>query len=121
MFDPAIEWTGFATDSFDGLGAHSVDQTPTLAVNDVSLNEGNSGTTSFDFTVDLSAPAGPGGVTFDVVTADDSATSPDDFASKSLTAQTIPEGSSAYTFSVLANALTERSPAPLAPALSVAV
>jgi hypothetical protein len=31
------------------------DAVPTLSINDVSLNEGNSGTTSFDFTVTLSA------------------------------------------------------------------
>ncbi|WP_319460342.1 lamin tail domain-containing protein [Micromonospora sp. RTP1Z1] len=24
-FDPAVQWTGFATDTFDGLGSHSVD------------------------------------------------------------------------------------------------
>jgi len=28
-FDPSIEWTGFAVNTFDGLGAHSVDDEPT--------------------------------------------------------------------------------------------
>ena len=46
----------------DGLGQLS------LTIGDVSLNEGNSGTTSFPFTVSLSAPAPPGGVRFDVAT-----------------------------------------------------
>jgi predicted extracellular nuclease len=74
-----------------------------LSINDVAIQEGNSGTTSFDFTVSLSTAAGPGGVTFDIATGDGSAGAPDDYAAKSLTGQTIPEGSSSYTFSVLAN------------------
>jgi uncharacterized protein len=28
-FDPAVEWDGFANDTFDGLGAHSTDPNPT--------------------------------------------------------------------------------------------
>jgi predicted extracellular nuclease len=75
----------------------------TLSINDVSLSEGNSGTTSFDFSASLSAPAGAGGVTFDIATADNAATSPSDFTAKSLTGQTIPAGSSTYTFDVLVN------------------
>ena len=74
-----------------------------LTINDVSLNEGNAGTTSFTFTVSLSAPAGPGGVTFDIATADGTATQPGDYTQKSLTAQTIPAGSSTYSFTVLVN------------------
>lgn len=105
-FDPSIEWDGFAQNTFDGLGAHTAtcDSTLNLTVSDVSANEGNSGTTSFDFTVSLSAPAGVGGVTFDIATADNTATVADnDYVAKSLTAQTIPAGSSSYTFSVLVN------------------
>lgn len=74
-----------------------------LSVNDVTLSEGNSGTTDFTFTVSLSAPAPAGGVTFDIATADNTATSPEDYTSKSLTGQTIPAGSSSYTFTVLVN------------------
>jgi uncharacterized repeat protein (TIGR01451 family) len=74
-----------------------------LTINDVSLNEGNAGTTSFTFTVSLSAPAGPGGVTFDIATADGTATQPSDYTQKSLTGQTIPAGSSTYSFTVLVN------------------
>jgi uncharacterized protein len=78
--------------------------TPNLSINDVSANEGNSGTTSFDFTVSLSTPAGAGGVTFDIATADNIATVADnDYVTNSLTGQTIPAGSSSYTFSVLVN------------------
>lgn len=82
-----------------------------LSIDNVSANEGNSGTTSFDFTVSLSAPAGAGGVTFDIATADDTATVADnDYAANSLTGQTIPEGSFSYTFSVLVNGDTTEEP-----------
>jgi predicted extracellular nuclease len=81
-----------------------------LTVNDVSLSEGNSGTTTFTFTVSLALPAGPDGVTFDIATADNTATSPSDFTTKSLTGQTIPAGSSTYTFDVLVNGDTAVEP-----------
>jgi hypothetical protein len=74
-----------------------------LTINDVSLNEGNAGTTSFTFTVSISAPAAAGGVTFDIATADLTATAPSDYTTKSLTSQTIPAGSSTYSFTVLVN------------------
>ncbi|MGE5249362.1 MAG: lamin tail domain-containing protein, partial [Bacteroidota bacterium] len=110
-FDPSIEWDGFATDTFTGLGAHTAGCGVTvvnLSINDVSAPEGNSGTTSFDFTVSLSAPAGPGGVAFDIATADGTASSVDDYVANSATGQTIPEGSSSTTFSVLVNGDTAK-------------
>jgi uncharacterized protein len=77
---------------------------PNLTINDVSLSEGNSGTTSFDFTVSLSSPAGAGGATFDIATADNTAMVADnDYGANSLTGQTITSGNSTYTFSVLVN------------------
>ncbi|MBI3654219.1 MAG: HYR domain-containing protein [Acidobacteria bacterium] len=76
---------------------------PNLTINDVSLNEGNAGITSFTFTVSLSQPAGAGGVTFDIATADNTATQPSDYTQKTLTSQTIPSGSSTYSFTVLVN------------------
>jgi uncharacterized repeat protein (TIGR01451 family) len=76
---------------------------PNLSINDVTLGEGNAGTTSFTFTVSLSAPAGPGGVTFDVATANNTAVAPGDYTTNSLTGQTIPAGSSTYSFTVLVN------------------
>ncbi len=90
----------------DGQGQGTIvndDAAPNLTINDVSLNEGNAGTTAFTFTVSLSAPAGPGGVTFDIATANGTATAPGDYLAKSLTAQTIPAGSSTYTFTVQVN------------------
>jgi predicted extracellular nuclease len=83
--------------------------TPNLSINNVTLAEGNAGTTSFTFTVSLSAPAGPGGVTFDIATADGTAqddnpaAEDNDYVAKSLTGQTIPAGSSTYAFTVLVN------------------
>jgi hypothetical protein len=75
-----------------------------LSIGDVIAKEGNAGATSFNFTVSLSAPAGPGGVIFDVATQDDTATTADsDYAAVSLTGQTIPEGASSYPVSVIVN------------------
>jgi len=105
-----IRWTDTdAAGADDGLAVDDFSLTPqsippiNLSINDVSLNEGTAGTTSFTFTVSLSSPAGAGGVTFDVATADGTATAPSDYTTKSLTSQTIPAGSSTYSFTVLVN------------------
>ncbi|TAK02400.1 MAG: ExeM/NucH family extracellular endonuclease [Chloroflexota bacterium] len=106
-----IRWTDFnISSSDDGLAIDDFSITPradgttSLSIDDVSASEGNSGTTSFDFTVSLSQPAGPGGVTFDIATADGSATTADsDYVGRALTGQTIPEGSSTVAFSVAVN------------------
>jgi predicted extracellular nuclease len=75
-----------------------------LSVNDASVSEGNSGTTTATFTVSLSAAAGAGGVTFDISTADGSATAASgDYVAKALTGQTIPAGQSTYSFAVTVN------------------
>ena len=81
------------------------DVPPTLTINDVSVNEGNSpNTTNFHFVVSLSAPALNGGVTFDIATADGTATTADnDYVAKSQTSQTITEGNSTFTFDVTVN------------------
>lgn len=79
------------------------DDLPNLTINDVTANEGNAGLTNFTFTVSLSAPAGPGGVTFDIATANGSATAGVDYVANSLTGQTIPAGSSTYTLTVQVN------------------
>lgn len=55
---------------------------PTLSINNVSQNEGNSGTTAFTFTVTLSA-ASASTVTVDFATADGTATAPSDYAATS--------------------------------------
>ena len=100
---PTTLATAATNTAFQGVAFAPVANGPNLSINDVSLNEGNAGTTSFTFTVSLSAPAGPGGVTFDIATADNTATQPSDYTQKSLTSQTIPAGSSTYSFTVLVN------------------
>lgn len=107
-----IRWTDLnASGADDGLAVDDFSLTPngspslpTLSINDVSAAEGNSGTTNFQFTVSLSAPAPAGGVTFDIATADNTATTAGlDYVAKSLTGQTIPAGSSTYAFTVAVN------------------
>jgi Calx-beta domain/Putative Ig domain len=91
-------------------GTITNDDLPTLTINDVTANEGNAGITNFTFTVSLSAPAGPGGVTFDIATANGTATAGVDYVAQSLTGQTIPAGSSTYTFTVQVNGDTLNEP-----------
>ena len=77
---------------------------PTLSINDVTLSEGNSGTTTFNFTVSVSPRASTGGLTFDIATADNSAlVSDNDYAARSLTGQAIAERGTSYTFDVTVN------------------
>ena len=54
------------------------DPTPTIVINDVSLTEGNSGTTNADFAVTLSAPSGRN-VTVNYTTANSTAIQPGDY------------------------------------------
>jgi len=66
----------------DGSGLGTIaddDAAPILLVNDVSITEGNAGTSPATFTVALSAPSGKT-VTVDWANADDSATQPSDYA-----------------------------------------
>jgi hypothetical protein len=65
--------------SFSGCGGSS---TPTLSIDDVTITEGNAGTTTATFTVTLS-PAASSGVTVDFATADGTATQPADYQSAS--------------------------------------
>lgn len=95
---------GLAVDDFsltpNGAGGGG----PALSIDDVAHDEGDAGPTIFTFTVSLSAPAGPGGVTFDIGTADGTATTADgDYLTASLTGQTILAGSSTYLFDVVVN------------------
>ncbi|HEX5706267.1 MAG TPA: endonuclease/exonuclease/phosphatase family protein [Pyrinomonadaceae bacterium] len=108
---------GLSIDDFSVTAQGTVSPTTTLSINDVTQAEGSGGgTTSFTFTVSLSAPAGPGGVTFDIATADGTAqddnpaTEDNDYVAKSLTGQTIPAGSSTYAFTVDVNADTTGEP-----------
>ncbi|MGI8639711.1 MAG: lamin tail domain-containing protein, partial [Pyrinomonadaceae bacterium] len=83
----------------------------TISITNVSVTEGNSGTTTATFTVSLSSPAGAGGVTFDIATQNNTATTADnDYVAQSLTGQTIAAGNSTYTFSVTVNGDTTVEP-----------
>ncbi|MBL8189385.1 MAG: HYR domain-containing protein [Acidobacteria bacterium] len=89
-----------------------------LSISDVTLAEGNPpGTTTFSFAVTLTAPAGLGGVTFDIATADGTAqddnpaTEDNDYVAQSLPGQTIPAGSTGpYNFNVTVNRDTTPEP-----------
>jgi Bacterial Ig-like domain/Lamin Tail Domain/Carboxypeptidase regulatory-like domain/Calx-beta domain len=77
---------------------------PTLSINDVSQVEGNTGTSTFTFTVSLSQPALPGGVTFNVDTADGTATTANnDYVAAHGTGATIDEGNSSTVVTVEVN------------------
>ncbi len=93
--------TGATVTDGQGIGTIENDDLPSLSINDVSQNEGHSGTTIFTFTVSLSTAAPTSGVTFDIATQDNTATVADnDYAARALTSETIPAGSSTYTFDV---------------------
>lgn len=101
---------GLAIDDFT-LTPATVSVLPNLSINDVTMAEGNAGTSAFTFTVSLSAPAGAGGVTFDIATANNTATTANnDYVAKSLTSQTIPAGNTTYTFDVTVNGDTTAEP-----------
>ncbi len=94
------EWIGI-----DDINITSSPTAPTLNINDVAAVEGAAGTQTFTFDVTLTAPAPPLGVTFDIATADNTATDADnDYEINSLTGQTIPSGSTGpYQFNVTVN------------------
>ncbi|HEV8188856.1 MAG TPA: Calx-beta domain-containing protein, partial [Pyrinomonadaceae bacterium] len=95
--------SGATTSDAQGQGTIQNDDQPSLSINDVTMNEGNSGTTTFTFTVTLSAPA-PGTVSFDIATQDDTATAADnDYIARVLRGQTITAGSLTYIFAVTVN------------------
>ena len=77
---------------------------PALTIDDVSVTEGDSGTVTASFKVTLSSPAPIGGVSFNIATADNSATDADnDYEPRNETAQTITAGNTDYDFDVTIN------------------
>ena len=114
--------TGNATGSDEWIGVDDIvvdtagcaPAAPNLVIGDVSQVETDSLTTTFTFAVTLSAPAGAGGVTFDIATADGTAQDDnpvgddEDYVAQALTGQSIPMGSSGpYNFVVTVNGDTE--------------
>src|SRR5207237_788399 len=85
-----------------GTGTIQNDDFPTVSINDVSAKEGHAGTSSFTFTVSLSAlPLAA--VSFDIATQDGTATAADhDYLPRILTAQII-AGQQTYQFGVTVN------------------
>ncbi|WP_264048154.1 ExeM/NucH family extracellular endonuclease [Methylobacterium flocculans] len=73
---------------------------PTLSIADARVVEGNAGNASLTFTVTLSAPAPDGGVSFDVATADGTATAGSDYSATVLTGRTIAAGATTATITV---------------------
>src|SRR5207249_2204132 len=86
----------------DGQGQGTIlDDEPRVTINDVTKTEGNSGTTSFTFTVSLSAGYDVP-VTVDYATANGAATAGSDYQGASSTL-TIPAGQTSGTITVLVN------------------
>jgi uncharacterized repeat protein (TIGR01451 family) len=85
------------------------DAQPALSINDVTVAEGNSGTTNATFTVTLSAPSGQT-VTVNYATADGSATAPSDYQAITTTALTFNPGETTKTVTVVINGDTTVEP-----------
>ncbi len=78
------------------------DPIPTITINDITLAEGNAGTTAFNFTVTLSAASGlPANFTF--ATANNTAAAPTDFTALAATATSFAPGETVKTITVLVN------------------
>ncbi len=89
-----------------GLGTITNDDLPppNLSINNVTLTEGNNGTSTASFTVSLDAVAPVGGVTFDIATADNTATvAGNDYVEQSVIGASIASGLTTYTFDVTIN------------------
>jgi uncharacterized protein len=76
--------------------------TPLLAVNDISVPEGNSGATTMTFSFSLSAPAGVGGVVITYATANGTATAGSDYVASNGTV-TIAEGATSTSVAITIN------------------
>jgi urease beta subunit len=93
-----------ATISGTGIGTGTItndDAVPTLSINNVSQAEGNSGTTSYTFTVTLSTASGLP-VSVDFATADGTAAAPGDYQAQSGTL-TFSPGQATKTITILVN------------------
>ena len=102
---------GLSIDDFTVTPRGSGPQPLSINVGNASGNEGNSGTSTLSFTVSLTQPAPAGGVTFDIATADGTATAASgDYVAKSLTGQAIAAGQTSYTFDVTINGDTNAEP-----------
>jgi len=92
-----------------GVGTISNDDTPALSINNASVSEGNSGTKTLTFTVSLSAAASTA-VTYNIATANNTATAGSDYVAVPITAQSIPAGTTSKPISVTINGDTAIEP-----------
>jgi hypothetical protein len=116
--DPVDDCTFWYTTQYVGSGGSQLTRigafrfphcVPSIGISDVSQNEGNSGTTSFDFHVTLSGPSSVP-VTVDYATADGSATTADnDYQAESGTVTFAP-GDTDETVSIDVNGDTKFEP-----------
>jgi uncharacterized protein YhjY with autotransporter beta-barrel domain len=84
-------------------GTITNDDFPSISIDNVTVTEGNGGTTNAVFTVALSAPAATGGVTFDIATFNRFALAGQDYVANSQTGVVIPAGATSTTFTVVVN------------------
>ena len=86
---------------FDSLGIGTIlnDDGPTLSIADVAVLEGDAGSSLITFTVKLSKAAAQA-VSYNIATANGSATAGSDYLASSLSGQTIPAGQTSKTFVV---------------------
>ncbi|HEY3027675.1 MAG TPA: Calx-beta domain-containing protein [Pyrinomonadaceae bacterium] len=104
FFVNVMNVTGAIVTDGRAVGTIQNDDSPLLSINDVTMNEGNNGTTIFTFTVTSSSPAPAGGITFDIGPQDHTAIAAgNDYVARSLTGQTILAGSNKYLFEVTVN------------------
>jgi hypothetical protein len=94
--------TGATVVDGQAVGTITNDDLPTLSISDASVTERNSGSQLATFTVSLSAAALTP-VTFDIGTANNSATAGSDYTANSQSAVTIPAGVTSQTFTVSVN------------------
>jgi serine protease len=91
------EYTGLTL-----TGSYTAPITTNLSIGDVSTAEGNSGTRTVTFTVQLSE-ASPSPVTYNITTANNTAVSGSDYVANALVGETIPAGQLSKTFTVTVN------------------
>ena len=91
------------------MGTINNDDSPTVAITDVTVMEGTSGTTSATFNVTLSA-ASATAVTVQYATADGTATAPSDYTALALTTLTFNAGETTKPVTVLVNGDTTVEP-----------
>ena len=101
--------TGATVVNGQGVGTIQNDDTPSLSINDVTHNEGNSSTTTYTFTVTLS-PASNQTVTVNYVTADSTATAGSDYTAIPSTQLTFLAGETTKTFDVTVSGDTTVEP-----------